>query len=33
VFDVAPRSLAMDQLGLVETVERFGQRIVVALTG
>jgi hypothetical protein len=32
VFDVAPRSLAVDQLGLVETVERFGQSIVIGVT-
>ena len=31
VLDVAPGSLAVDQLGLVETVERFGERIIVAV--
>jgi len=31
-FEVAPLSSAMDDLGLVEAVDRFGQRIVVAVT-
>ncbi len=32
VFDVAPRSLSMDELGLVETVEGFGQCTVMGIT-
>ena len=31
VLDVAPRSLAMDELGLVEAVERLGERIIVTV--
>jgi hypothetical protein len=31
VLDVAPRPLAMDQLGLVETVERLGKSLVVTV--
>ena len=33
VFDVAPGSLAVDQLSLVETVEALGEGIVIVLTG
>ena len=31
VFHVAPRSLPVDQFGLEESVERFGERIIVAV--
>jgi hypothetical protein len=31
VFNVAPRSLTMDEFGLVETVEALGQRIIVTV--
>ena len=31
VLDVAPGSLSADQLGLVETVERLGERVVVTV--
>jgi hypothetical protein len=31
VLDVAPGPLAMDQLGLVETVERLGECVVVTM--
>ena len=31
VLDVAPRSLAVDQLALVEAVEALGERVVVAV--
>lgn len=30
-FEVAPRSAPMNDLGLVETVDRFGERVVVAV--
>ena len=32
VLDVAPRTLSVDQLSLVETVEALGQRIIVTIT-
>jgi hypothetical protein len=32
VFDVAPGSFAMDQLALVEAVERLGHGVVVGIT-
>lgn len=32
VLDVAPGPLAVDQLSLIETVERFGERVIVAVT-
>ena len=31
VLDVAPRSLAVDEFSLVETVEALGQRIIVTV--
>ncbi len=31
VFDASPRTLAVNQLVLVETVERFGQGVVVRI--
>ena len=31
VFDVAPGTLAIDQFALEETVERLGERIIVAV--
>ncbi len=33
VLNVAPWPLAMDEFGLVETIEALGQRIIVTLTG
>ena len=33
VLDVAPGALAIDEFGLVETIETLGQRIIIGLTG
>lgn len=32
VLDVAPRSLSVERLGLEETVERFGESMVMGIT-